>query len=67
MSIFKKISEKIVRATESGEMKKVRLEAEQRQASKSNGMMAKVKDPIDRSIDKLATRIEDTEDKLKKR
>ncbi len=68
MSIFKKISERIVRATESGEMKKVRLEAERRQASKSSGQLAKVKtDPIDRTIDTLATRIDDVEDKLRKR
>lgn len=68
MSIFKKISERIVRATESGEMKKVRLEAEKRQASKSNAQLAKVKmDPLDRSIDKLSSRIEDREDQLRKK
>lgn len=68
MSIFKKISERIVRATESGEMKKVRLEAEKRQAAKSSALLKKVSmDPVDRTIEGLANRIEDTEDKLKQK
>ena len=66
MSIFKKISERIARASESGELKKVRLEAEKRQAAKSSALMKKVSmDPVDRTIEGLSTRIEDTEDKLK--
>ena len=67
MSLLKKLSERLARAGESGELKKIRDEAEKRQAAKSSGLLKKVKtDVVDKTIDSLAQRVNDSEDKSKK-
>ncbi|HYG76579.1 MAG TPA: hypothetical protein VEK08_16360 [Planctomycetota bacterium] len=52
--------EKIARACESGELRKVRLEAEKRKAAKSSQLLPKVEvDVVDRTIEALSTRIDE--------
>jgi len=60
MSLFKKLAEKL--ASESGEMKKIRVEAEMRRAAKSSATMPKVEgDVVERTITVLSSRIDDKE------
>lgn len=57
MGFFQKLTKSL--ASESGELKKIRMESEKRKASKS-GELPKVEEVIDKAIDQLSTRIERT-------
>lgn len=57
MSLFEKFSKAL--ASESGELKKIRMESEKRRASKSNSEMPKVEEVIDRKIKVLSERIQE--------
>jgi hypothetical protein len=60
MSFLSKLTEKLAapKASESGQLKKIRAESERRRAVKS-GLMPKIEgDTIESAIDTLATRIE---------
>ncbi len=57
MSLLKKLAEKLS-ANESGELKKIRVEAEKRRSAKSSASLPKVDgDPLDRTISTLKSRI----------
>jgi len=57
MSLLKKLAEKLS-ANESGELKKIRVEAEKRRSAKSSASLPKVDgDPLDRTISTLNSRI----------
>ncbi|HEY3318947.1 MAG TPA: hypothetical protein VGP72_00520 [Planctomycetota bacterium] len=61
MSLFKKLAEKLS-ASESGELKKIKMEAEKRRAAKSSGELPKVQgDAVDQTISSLADRIKESE------
>ena len=66
MSIFKKIAQKL--AGESGELKKIRAEAEERRSAKSSQSLPKVQDEqhIDKTIGQLSRRIERDSNSFKK-
>lgn len=66
MSLFKKIAEKL--AGESGELKKIRAEAEKRRSAKSSQELPKVKDEavVDKAINSLSKRIDSNEYKKPK-
>lgn len=57
MGFFDKLTKSL--ASESGELKKIRMESERRKASKS-GELPKVEEVIDKAIGQLSTRIERT-------
>ena len=62
MSLLQKLAEKIARASESGELKKIRMEADERRSAKSSALLPKVDgDVVDRTISKLSYRIEEKE------
>ncbi|HEY3324478.1 MAG TPA: hypothetical protein VGP72_28765 [Planctomycetota bacterium] len=64
MSLFKKIAEKL--ASESGELKKIKVEAEKRRAAKSSGELPKVSgDPVDKTIAALTNRVQQGSDPKK--
>ncbi len=58
MGFFQKLTKSL--ASESGELKKIRMESERRKASKS-GEMPKVEEVIDKAIGQLSSRIERSE------
>lgn len=58
MGFFQKLTKSL--ASESGELKKIRMESEKRKASKS-GEMPKVEEVIDKAIGQLSDRIGRTE------
>jgi hypothetical protein len=66
MSLLKKLAQKL--AGESGELKKIREEAEHRRSAKSSQSLPKVQDEqhIDKTIDRLAERIERESNRFKK-
>jgi hypothetical protein len=58
MSLFQKFSKAL--ASESGELKKIRMQSEKRRSAKSSGELPKV-DVIDKAIGALSNRIHKTE------
>ncbi|HEY3320990.1 MAG TPA: hypothetical protein VGP72_11035 [Planctomycetota bacterium] len=63
MSLLSRLTRKL--ASESGELKKIRVESERRRAAKSSGLLPKVEgdpnDPIDKTLAELKSRIGNNE------
>lgn len=69
MSLFKKIAQKFTGAAESGELKKIRIEAEQRRTAKSSASLPPVEEDqvtLKKTINQLSKRIVHTETKKPK-
>lgn len=57
MGLFKKIAEKL--ASESGELKKIRIASERRRAAKSSALLPKVEDgSVEQVVAELSKRVE---------